>query len=67
MTMLDIDCLKDDETCKILVTEDHNEHIAGDEVNVVQEGTKITATAKSHLNGEGPSVGGPFVLSWRVN
>eukprot|EP00450_Noctiluca_scintillans_P001620 CAMPEP_0194485878 /NCGR_PEP_ID=MMETSP0253-20130528/6727_1 /TAXON_ID=2966 /ORGANISM="Noctiluca scintillans" /LENGTH=1972 /DNA_ID=CAMNT_0039325899 /DNA_START=10 /DNA_END=5925 /DNA_ORIENTATION=+ len=53
MTMLDIDCLKDDTSCEILVTEDHNEHIAGDEVNVVQEGTKITATAKSHLNGEG--------------
>ena len=53
--------------CEILVTEDHNEHIARDDVNVVQEGTKITATAKSHLNGEGPSVGGPFVLSWRVN
>ena len=53
--------------CEILVTEDHNEHIARDEANVVQEGTKITATAKSHLNGEVSSVGGPFVLSWRVN
>ena len=57
MTMLDIDCFEHGKTCEILATEDHNEYIAGDDVNVVQEGTKITETAKSYLIGEGPSVG----------
>jgi len=53
MTMLDIDCFEHGKTCEILATEDHNEYIAGDDVNVVQEGTKITETAKSYLIGEG--------------
>ena len=54
LTLLDIDCHNDRwSICETIVTEDHDEYIKGEQVNVIQNGSEILAHANSHLNGEG--------------